>query len=110
MITEKNHKLLTSQLFVTDCTKKGLASMIMFLLLQIYLTVFSFHLFVNFQRKEEYQTRKLLFKWSAVHCPIMQNCVSGVMVRVLTSSVVDRGFDPWSGRTKDYKLVLLLLC
>jgi hypothetical protein len=27
MITEKNHKLLTSQLFVTDCTKNGLASM-----------------------------------------------------------------------------------
>jgi hypothetical protein len=27
MITEKNHKLLTSQIFVTDCTKKGLASM-----------------------------------------------------------------------------------
>ena len=27
MITEKNHKLLTSQLFVTDCTNKGLASM-----------------------------------------------------------------------------------
>ena len=27
MITEKIHKLLTSQLFVTDCTKKGLASM-----------------------------------------------------------------------------------
>jgi len=27
MITEKNRKLLTSQLFVTDCTKKGLASM-----------------------------------------------------------------------------------
>ena len=27
MITEKNHKLLTSQLFVTDCTKKGLAFM-----------------------------------------------------------------------------------
>jgi hypothetical protein len=30
MITEKNHKLLTSQLFVTDCTKKGLASMYMY--------------------------------------------------------------------------------
>jgi hypothetical protein len=29
MITEKNHKLLTSQLFVTDCTKKGLASMVL---------------------------------------------------------------------------------
>jgi hypothetical protein len=27
MITEKNHKLLIFQLFVTDCTKKGLASM-----------------------------------------------------------------------------------
>ena len=27
MITEKNHKLLTSQLFVTDCIKEGLASM-----------------------------------------------------------------------------------
>jgi hypothetical protein len=27
MITEKNHKLLTSQFFLTDCTKKGLASM-----------------------------------------------------------------------------------
>jgi hypothetical protein len=31
MITEKNHKLLTSQLFVTDCTNKGLASMLLFL-------------------------------------------------------------------------------
>ena len=29
MITEKNHKLLTSQIFVTDCTNKGLASMIL---------------------------------------------------------------------------------
>jgi hypothetical protein len=28
MITEKNHKLLTSQLFVTDYSKKGLASML----------------------------------------------------------------------------------
>jgi hypothetical protein len=27
MITEKNHKLLTSQIFLTDCTKKRLASM-----------------------------------------------------------------------------------
>jgi hypothetical protein len=27
MITEKNHKLLTSQIFLTDCNKKGLASM-----------------------------------------------------------------------------------
>jgi hypothetical protein len=27
MITELNHKVLISQFFVTDCTKKGLASM-----------------------------------------------------------------------------------
>ena len=26
------------------------------------------------------------------------------MVKVLASSVVDRGFDPWSGKTKDYKI------
>jgi hypothetical protein len=26
------------------------------------------------------------------------------MVRVLVSSVVDRGFEPWSGQTKDYKI------
>ena len=35
MITEKNHKLLTSQLFVTDCTKKGLASMLIAHLINI---------------------------------------------------------------------------
>jgi len=26
------------------------------------------------------------------------------MVNVLTSSVVDCGFEPWSGQTKDYKI------
>jgi hypothetical protein len=30
------------------------------------------------------------------------NNVIGVMVSVLTSSAVDHGFKPWSGRTKDY--------
>ena len=30
MITEKNHKLLTSQIVLTDCTKKGLASMLLY--------------------------------------------------------------------------------
>ena len=29
MITEKHHKLLTSQIFVTDCATKGLASMLL---------------------------------------------------------------------------------
>ena len=32
------------------------------------------------------------------------NCIGGVMVSVLASSVVDRGFEPRSGQTKDYKI------
>ena len=31
------------------------------------------------------------------------NRISGVMASVLSSSVVDRGFEPWSGKTKDYE-------
>jgi hypothetical protein len=27
------------------------------------------------------------------------------MVSVFVSSTVDRGFEPWSGQTKDYKIV-----
>ena len=30
------------------------------------------------------------------------NRIGGVMVRVLASSAVDRGFEPLSGQTKDY--------
>ena len=30
------------------------------------------------------------------------NCICGVMVSVLASSAVDRGFEPWSGQSKDY--------
>ena len=32
------------------------------------------------------------------------NRIGGVMVRVLVSSVVDRGFEPRSGQTEDYKI------
>ena len=32
------------------------------------------------------------------------NHICGVMVCVLASSVIDRGFEPWSGQTKDYKV------
>jgi hypothetical protein len=32
------------------------------------------------------------------------NRIGGVMVSVLASSVVDRGFEPGSGQTKDYKI------
>jgi hypothetical protein len=31
------------------------------------------------------------------------------MVRMLASSVVDRGFVPWSGQTKDYKIGICCL-
>ena len=33
-----------------------------------------------------------------------RNCIGGVMVSMLTSSVVDHGFEPWAGQTKDYKI------
>ena len=32
------------------------------------------------------------------------NRIGGVMVSMLTSSVVDRGFEPQSGQTKDYEI------
>ena len=32
------------------------------------------------------------------------NSIGGVMVSVLASSAVDRGLEPWSGQTKDYKI------
>ena len=31
------------------------------------------------------------------------------MVSVLTSSAVDRGFEPWSGQTKDFKIGICCL-
>jgi len=35
--------------------------------------------------------------------PIRTNHIGGVVVGVLVSSAVDRGFEPRSGQTKDYK-------
>ena len=37
---------------------------------------------------------------------ICLDCIGGVMVSMLASSVVDRGFDPRLGQTKDYKIVI----
>jgi hypothetical protein len=37
---------------------------------------------------------------------ILFNRIGGLMVSVLSSSVVDRGFEPRSGQTKDYKIVM----
>ena len=42
---------------------------------------------------------------SVITCfTIIGNRIGGVMVSVLVSSVVDRGFEPRSGQTKDYKI------
>ena len=35
---------------------------------------------------------------------IYENHISGVIVSVLSSSVVDGGFEPWSGQTKDFDI------
>ena len=35
---------------------------------------------------------------------LIHNSIGGVMVSMLTSSVIDRGFEPWSGQTKDNKI------
>ena len=37
-------------------------------------------------------------------CKIYFNHIGGVMVSVLASSAVDRGFEPRSGQTKDYEI------
>ena len=33
-----------------------------------------------------------------------KNSIGGVMISVFASNAVDRGFDPGSGQTKDYKI------
>ena len=38
------------------------------------------------------------------HILIISNRIGCVMVSMLASSAVDRGFEPRSGQTKDYKL------
>jgi hypothetical protein len=35
---------------------------------------------------------------------LLSNLIGGVMVSVLASSAVDRGFEPQSGQTKNYKI------
>ena len=35
---------------------------------------------------------------------LLMNHIGGVMVSVLASSAVDRGFKPWLGQIKDYKI------
>ena len=35
---------------------------------------------------------------------VHSNCIGGIMAIVLVSSAVDRGFEPRSDQTKDYKI------
>ena len=46
-------------------------------------------------------TSNILFQCNLEKC---QNRIGGVMVNVLASSTVYRGFEPRSGQTKDYKI------
>ena len=41
---------------------------------------------------------------SFLHFSNLINRIGGIMVSVLTSSAVDRGFETRSGQTKDYKI------
>ena len=41
---------------------------------------------------------------SICHFRFIWNHIGGVMVSVLTSCAVDRGFEPRSGQTKDFKI------
>jgi hypothetical protein len=42
-------------------------------------------------------------------CSMNQNRIGGVMVILLTSSVVDRGFEFWLGQTKNYDIIMIML-
>ena len=33
-----------------------------------------------------------------------KKCIGDIMVSMLASSVIDSGFEPWSGQTKDYEI------
>jgi hypothetical protein len=48
------------------------------------------------------KAERTLIYWTSVHSP--QNRIGGVIVSVLASSAVDRGFEPRSSQTKDYKI------
>ena len=71
--------------------------------------------FINLSPTNMIATRfdeiKIFFQiviWCGVSWNVMvsysRNCIVGVMVSVLVSSVVDRRFEPRSGQAKDYKI------
>ena len=46
----------------------------------------------------------MLLYFHLLYTPFIVNRIGDVVVSVLTSSAVDRGFEPQSGQTKDYKI------
>ena len=52
----------------------------------------------------EIQVHTMYIYYNIENLLIFVNRISDVVVRVLTLSVVDRGFKPRSGQTKDYKI------
>ena len=48
--------------------------------------------------------------WWVSFVALQQNHIGGVMFSMLASSVVDYGFDPWSGQTKDYEIGICCFC
>ena len=54
-----------------------------------------------------YETNVLynaLYMYLYQYIPNIRNRIGGVMVNVLASSAVDRGFEPRSNQTKDYEI------
>jgi hypothetical protein len=68
-----------------------------------------FHAFLNYLTSIGVRQRQLsswfcIIPLNLIGTYIYLNRVGGVMVSVLASSAVDRGFEPWSGQTKDYNI------
>jgi hypothetical protein len=46
----------------------------------------------------------MLYRLASRQCLLFYNRIGGVMVSELASSAINRGFEPWSGQTKDYEI------
>jgi hypothetical protein len=72
-------------------------AIISFLLLiaAVVLNVLRYETYINFSHYGMFYLRSVFD---------LTNYIGGVMIAVLTSSAVDRGFDPRLGKTNDYKI------
>ena len=58
----------------------------------------------TFLNKQYYTKRTIVITLFQYFFHIQSNRIGYAMVSVLASSVVDFGFESWSGQTKDYKI------